>query len=268
VVVGNSATTAAGICCDSGRITNCIISGNTGEYGAGGIGGSGTIVNCIISGNISSAGCPGISDGSPAIVNCTVVENVGQRHDRGRGWCFSGSAKVVNCVIRSNQPNQQLHIGMETPDTNGPDLRYCNIEGGWRGEGNIDADPMFVMDGPDATAGSWTDPPGYDAIRNRTTLTDEDASFIPGQLVGRLIQVSTTGAKQALITSNTTTTLEVAGDQRGYGAAGNNYRLMDYHLRRGSACIDAGTSEETPETDIEGNRRDTAPDIGAHEAAG
>ncbi len=267
-VVGNSAMTAAGVCCDSGEITNCIISGNTGNYGIGGIEGSGTIVNCIISGNVSRAGCAGISGTSLSIANCTIIGNVGRKHDRGRGWCLPESAKITNCIIRLNKPNQQLHIGTEPPNPNGPTLIYCNIEGGWEGEGNIDADPMFVMDGPDTIAGSWTDAPSYDSTKNRTSLTDENASFAAGQLVGKLIQVSTTHAKQALITANTTTTIEVTGDQRGYGKVGNTYRLVDYHLRRGSACIDAGTSEEVPETDIEGNPRDTAPDIGSYEGAG
>jgi hypothetical protein len=267
-VAGNSATIAAGVCCDSGNITNCIISGNAGDYGTGGIAASGTLVNCIISGNLSRGGCAGISGSSLSIVNCTIVQNVGQRHDRGRGWCLCGPAKVVNCIIRLNEPNQQLHIGTEPPNTNGPTLRYCNIEGGWEGEGNIDADPMFVMDGLDTIPGSWTDAPSYDSTKNRTTLTDENASFIGEELVGRLIQVSTIHAKQALVTANTATTIEVAGDQRGYGKVGNTYRLVDYHLRRGSACTNAGTSEGAPEADIERNPRDTKPDIGAYEATG
>ena len=41
----------------------------------------------------------------------------------------------------------------------------------------------------------------------------------------------------------------------------------DYHLREGSPCIDAGTSEGAPTTDIEGNGRPygAAFDIGAYE---
>ena len=39
----------------------------------------------------------------------------------------------------------------------------------------------------------------------------------------------------------------------------------DYRLRDNSLCIGAGTSEDVPQTDIEGNYRGVPPDIGAYE---
>ena len=39
----------------------------------------------------------------------------------------------------------------------------------------------------------------------------------------------------------------------------------DYHLRDNSLCIGAGTVEEVPQTEIEGNYRGSPPDIGAYE---
>ena len=67
-------------------------------------------------------------------------------------------------------------------------VEYSDIQGGWEGEGNIDADPLFV---------------------------DEENG--------------------------------------------------DYHIQAGSPCIDAGTSEGAPEDDIDGDLRDSYPDIGSDE---
>ncbi len=39
----------------------------------------------------------------------------------------------------------------------------------------------------------------------------------------------------------------------------------DYHLREGSPAIDAGTPDGAPADDLEGNARDSAPDLGAYE---
>jgi hypothetical protein len=39
----------------------------------------------------------------------------------------------------------------------------------------------------------------------------------------------------------------------------------DYHLSDDSPCIDAGTSDNAPETDLEGNERLAPPDMGAYE---
>lgn len=269
-IVSNSAATGAGVCSDSGgpgEITNCIISGNVADHGTGGIESAGTIANCVISGNLTGGGCSGISGSSPSIVNCTIVDNIGRKHKKGRGWCLPRSAKVVNCILWSNEPNQQLHIGSEPPNPKAPTLRFCDIQGGWKGESNIDSDPLFVMDGPDAISGTWTQKPSYDPNTNRTTLTDVNAKFVEGELAGFLIQINSTHVKQVLITSNTTTTVEAIGDLRAGVTKGDNYRLVDYYLRAGSACIDAGTFEDAPETDIEGNPRSgLKPDIGAFEA--
>jgi hypothetical protein len=141
-----------------------------------------------------------------------------------------------------------------------------DIQGGWKGDGNIDADPLFIMDAPDSKSGTLTANPSYDPSTNRTTLTDANAEFGEGELAGSLIQVNSSRAKQAFITANSTTTLEVIGDLRTDAAKGDKYRFVDYYLQPGSPCIDAGTAEGAPETDIEGNRRRIKPDIGAYEA--
>ena len=61
--------------------------------------------------------------------------------------------------------------------------------------------------------------------------------------------------RQAYITANTATTIEVVGDLTGYVAKGHKYEIIDYHIRDKSPCVDAGTSVDIPMIDVEGNPR-------------
>jgi hypothetical protein len=44
---------------------------------------------------------------------------------------------ITNCIIRDNEPGEIFSFGTI-------DVIYSNISGGWEGEGNIDADPLFA----------------------------------------------------------------------------------------------------------------------------
>jgi len=55
---------------------------------------------------------------------------------------------MVNCMVRDNRPDQ-----VEASDDPNVQIAYSNIQGGWVGVGNRDADPCF------AKAGYW-DPNG------------------------------------------------------------------------------------------------------------
>jgi hypothetical protein len=93
---------------------------------------------------------------------------------------------------------------------------------------------------------------------SRTTLYDSMASFSVGELVGRHINANMSDPdqrRQAYITANTATTIEVIGDLTGYVAKGDKYKIMDYHLREESLCIDTGTGIGCPTIDIEGSPR-------------
>ncbi|MHC4655194.1 MAG: choice-of-anchor Q domain-containing protein [Planctomycetota bacterium] len=253
-------------CTDSSPvITNCIISGNSSSYRPGGIhcdNASPIIRNCIISGNSADFGS-GLYSGSasaPKIINCTISDN---RSKYGGGiHCDFGSMTITNCIVWGNFPQAIVASRAFL------EVTCSNIDDGWKGQDNISKDPLFVMDGPDAITGTWTLPLNYDPNTNRTTLTYANASFIRGQLVGRLIGVAAANARQALVTANTATTIEVVGDVSEYVTAGDSYRLIDYRLQNDSPCIDAGTAKNSSKTDIEGRPRGgNKPDIGAYEMA-
>lgn len=58
---------------------------------------------------------------------------------------------VTNCILWNNIPDEIAGPGM-------PTVTYSDVQGGWPGEGNIDADPLFVdADGPDDIPGTEDD---------------------------------------------------------------------------------------------------------------
>ena len=52
------------------------------------------------------------------------------------GINISGSPTITNTIFWGNE--EEIYIADGSPS-----FRYCDIEGGWEGEGNIDADPLF-----------------------------------------------------------------------------------------------------------------------------
>ena len=122
-------------------VTNCTFSDNTAEFRGGGMYNfvsSPTVTNCTFSGN-SAAGGAGMSNenSNSTVTNCTFAGNAA---DTGGGMHnLSSSLTVINCVIWGNSPDQLFDEPFSTTAV----LR-SDIQGGWRGTGNIDADPLFV----------------------------------------------------------------------------------------------------------------------------
>ena len=99
-----------------------------------------TIRNCIIAAN----GAAGVYDGRPTIVNSTIVENRGVGID-------TGVATVSNSIVFLNdEGHDSIQISGNFVATT-----YSDVQGGWPGEGNIDADPHFVASG-NWTGAGWT----------------------------------------------------------------------------------------------------------------
>jgi len=119
-------------------VTESVVSGNSDR----GIWGEGTeVVNTTVSGN----GLFGIECGYPSCVirNSTIVGN-------NPGWPYStgsaitGDPTVVNSIVWGN--------GGTSPIGSGSDVTYSDVEGGYPGEGNIDAPPLFLDPRPAAAA--------------------------------------------------------------------------------------------------------------------
>jgi len=169
---GNSGYDAGGINCyyeSSPTLVNCDISGNTRPSYCGGLNASFSsnpilfntricnnsgfysgglylnksniqVVNSIIAGNTGDySGAIYTNKNAPDFTNCTITQNTSLL-----GGAFYGNPTsiplITNCIIRENSPEEIVNIS--------PEITYSNIQGGYTGEGNIDADPLFVS-GPD-----------------------------------------------------------------------------------------------------------------------
>ncbi len=128
-------------------ITGCRVENNrAGSYG-GGIdlyGGDAAVTNCIIKSNVAAKGAGGIQcalPDSPTITNCTITDNRAPANGGGIFCDDNNSPTITNSIIYGNTGGELV------VDSATPTVTYCDVQGGWPGTGNIDADPMLSADG-------------------------------------------------------------------------------------------------------------------------
>ena len=171
-ICNGSANKGGGIYCNnsSPNISNVNICGNTASWYGGGISledksdaiitnvtmsintvtsyeGSGGGINCYDSSpsltnviiNENTANCWGggiVCDHSnPSLVNVTITGNSASSNGGGICCWDDSSPSLVNCILWNDSPNE---ISGSVTAT------YSDIQDGWPGEGNIDADPLFA----------------------------------------------------------------------------------------------------------------------------
>jgi len=190
----NSARIGGGISSCWGSITDCIISHNWADRG-GGVGDCECLLtNCTISGNsaISDGGGIWCYERDLTVTNCTISGNTAKDKGGGIYFYFYGSIgqTVSNCTIIGNLALEGGCIygsGSTTTVSNcilwgntaptGPQVRrigsvvYTDVQGGWGGLGNIDAEPMFV------DLGRWVDANDPNII---VEPSDPNAAWIDG----------------------------------------------------------------------------------------
>jgi hypothetical protein len=172
----------------SPTITNCTISGNIANGDGGAVRcqswGVPVISNCTISGNhagrYGGAIRCGSGDPMPRITNCTITRNSAARG--GALSCGTGQPIITNSILWDDAP-EEIHL-----EYGNALVTYSNVQGGWAGEGNIDADPLFVGGFlgdyylSQTAAGQPVDSPCVDAgsdtaenlgLDTRTTRTDQ-----------------------------------------------------------------------------------------------
>ena len=139
---GNSANNKGGGIHNYGshpNITNCTFSENSAENGGGlrnGINSSPAVTNCTFSKNSAEygGGMYNNRSSSPTVTNCTFSSNLASRG--GAIYNESGSLNVINCILWGDTPEEIYGSTLV--------ITYSDVQGGWPGEGNIDADPLFV----------------------------------------------------------------------------------------------------------------------------
>jgi hypothetical protein len=77
---------------------------------------------------------------SPAITNSILYGNVSSLGG-GIFGRISSNPEIANCILWGD--SAIVGSELEFDDSSNPLITYSNIEGGWEGEGNIDADPLF-----------------------------------------------------------------------------------------------------------------------------
>jgi len=86
------------------------------------------------------------------IGNCTFSLNVALAAG-GAIYCDQGRLTVSNCILWGDSPDEIVGaVGSAIA------VGYSDVQGGWPGTGNIEANPLFVdPDGPDDDPNTWED---------------------------------------------------------------------------------------------------------------
>ena len=130
------------------KITNCLFSGNsaTGNWntGGGGLYNSSVpirITNCTFFDNTGNRG-GGIFNGgaSPTLINSTLFKNTA-RTSGGGIYLVGSEANITNSIFWNNKVVSSSQIGEILSTVT---VSFSDIQGGYEGEGNIAADPLFV----------------------------------------------------------------------------------------------------------------------------
>jgi hypothetical protein len=263
-----------GIYCHSSSpsITECTISGNSAIGSIGGGGGiycsnssSPTIMSCTISGNRAASGSPGCSAGgggiycndssSPVVSRCKITRNFATAG--GGIHCSSSSPLITNCFIYNNNPTSTSTVtasfGGKTPSifpprglgggiscrSSSPTIMNCTIM------------QNFAHDYEPDGGGLYSDSSSSPTITNSIFWHN-----FPNEILG----------------DSNTTYSDIEGGYSGLGNIDTDPMFVDpdkgdYRLSEESPCIDTGTSEGAPATDIEGTPRPQGAgfDMGAYE---
>jgi predicted outer membrane repeat protein len=177
--------------CINVKVTNCFIIQNMAILGAGIYSNDAvlTIKQNVISENIAQYGgavfCEAQPDGKLVMDDCTLADNsaILGRSIACDSFFGSSTVKVTNSILY-NGGSEILNN-----DKSKIDITYSDIQGGWPGKNNIDADPLFIG----STVGDFhllTGSPCIDAgdLQYVPQLNEMDLDGNP-RLIGRAIDI-------------------------------------------------------------------------------
>ena len=126
----------------SPTVINCTFSGNTGTTWGGGMyntNSSPTVTGCKFIGNGAGLGGGFYSriSGNPTVTNCSFSGNTAGDEGGGVLNVSTSNLTLTNCILWGNTPAEISGNGTTA-------VAYSNVAGGFEGDGNIDADPLFV----------------------------------------------------------------------------------------------------------------------------
>ena len=182
-IANNTAPAGGGVYNGNGgrgtiTLTGCTITGNTAQSGDSGLGGGGvfnynanynygggttTLINCTITNNTTDTKGNGsgvynynnnLNDynnrsggGTTTLINCTITDNTTGSNGYGGVYNFNynndssgkGTITLTNNIIYGDRGGEISNSGEAAPI-----VSFSDIQGGYSGTGNINADPLFV----------------------------------------------------------------------------------------------------------------------------
>ena len=287
-------------------ITNCIIIGNTATDLGGGIyhGNSSSLIiyNCMIKENSASIGGGFSFDysnySSPLITNCVISENTADEAGGGI-MVFEGNCTLTNCTISENISSDWgggiAFFGSLLDIENCSITNNLAVDGGGIVEASLSCTNInnSIIAGNEATGyggGIFTLSSSSVNINN-CTITENSASANSGAIDTEGSSVNITNSilwndsPQEISVSYgdppTVTYSDVQQASGTYSGTGNINidpdfdapAAGDYHLEASSPCIDTGTNNGAPDTDMDGVSRpqdgdgdsEAVVDMGAYE---
>lgn len=151
-------------------ITGCIFIDNTAARMGGALGNDNRagpeIVSCVFTRNTAEeGGAIGVSDESRVeLVNCTIFANEAKKDGGAIAIEDDSNIEVINSIIWGNTAKGGSSQ-IDHDSSSKVDVSYSDVEGGWTGQGNINADPLFF---------DPKDPDGADDM----FLTDDDGFYL------------------------------------------------------------------------------------------
>ena len=133
-----------GLCCDRGsslEALHCQFIGNSARHGGAvyNLRCTSQLTNCILAGNSADQGAALFNGQSTVTVrNCTFSQNAARGPDGAIANYWDSTTTVSESILWGDRRGEIRLAGGTVAIT------YSDIQGGWPGEGNIDADPLFV----------------------------------------------------------------------------------------------------------------------------
>jgi len=129
----------------SPTVINCVFRENSAGEDGGGVyvnESRPVVTNCIFTGNsaeLTGGGMYTVNGSTPLVTNCTFSGNSAMKSG-GSLFNNRGNPTLSNCILWGNSASDASEIGNHEST---PIIRYSNIAGGYKGDGNIASDPLF-----------------------------------------------------------------------------------------------------------------------------